>query len=796
MAKPNSPLTELDSRWRPIFADPERDYHYLMAVRSLRRTKGGVRFLAAADDDSLVHLAITFVRPEVVRLQLFREERPPRTTPMLLPQPPSPVDVELRSDREGVTLASSSLRLRAERQPWQLTVYDNEGREVCRQQRQDRAMIGYVAHPTGYSSDAGGDVAFHESLALAADEQLFGLGMQFGPLNKRGQRLVSWTRDTFGFTSSMVTYMNVPFFMSSAGYGIFINHASPIIYELGCPSWQTAAFRVEDPYLDYFLIYGPSPKDILARYTDLTGKSPLPPLWSFGMWMSRSRYASREQVEEVVEGLRERSIPCDVVNLDPRWLKETKTRVAPGCDFVWNDEDFPDRAGFVRWLADRGVKLCLWENPYIWEGTPMYEEGRKRGYLVQTRDGGLAQPVGHRYAGMPDFTNGRAVRWWQDKHRPLLRDGVLTFKTDYGDAVPEDAQFADGKTGKEVHNVYTLLLNRATFDVIAQERGQGLVWARSGYAGSQRYPVNWTGDNPSTFEGMASALRAGLSLSLSGIPFWSHDIGGFWPGGHVGAPTPELYVRWAQFGLLSSHARFHGTSPREPWHYGEQAVAIVRDFVRLRYRLLPYLYALAQEACQTGLPVVRPLFVQYPDDPGAYHEELEYMLGPYLLVAPVFNPEGRCSFYLPPGRWYDFWTNERVDGPVHRQVTVPLERVPLFVRGDSILPFAPVMDFIGEKPWEPIRLDVRLEGKAAISFPDPDRVVEVRAERRGDTVALKIAKARQALEIRFLEPARLEDVRVSGSASEISWRKAKGMTVVRLRAAGRCSLTGVAAKQR
>jgi alpha-D-xyloside xylohydrolase len=791
MPKPNNPLTALDSRRRPIFADQNRDYHYLAAIRSVRRLRNGVRIDLSDDDGNAVHLVITFLRPEVVRFQLFRDERPPGTTPMLVPQPSAPVDVEVSSDREAVTLSSNRLRIRAERDPWQLTVFDRRGREVCHQQRRDRAMMGFVGFPTGYSTDGNGDVAFHESLALAADEQLFGLGMQFGPFNKRGQRLVSWIQDTSGFTSSDVTYMNVPFFLSSRGYGVFVNHTSPITYELGSPSLQTAAFQVEDPYLDYFLIYGPGPKEILDRYTDLTGKSPLPPLWSFGMWMSRCRYATRAQVEEVVEGLRERSIPCDVINLDPRWLKETKIRVVPGCDFVWNDEDFPDRAGFVRWLSERGVKLCLWENPYIWEGTPMYEEGRKRGYLVRTKGGGLAQPVGYPYAGLPDFTNPQAVRWWQDKHRPLLRDGVLAFKPDYGDTVPEDALFADGRSGKEVHNAYMLLLNRATFDVIEQERGQGLVWARSGYAGSQRYPVNWTGDTPSSFDGMASAQRAGLSLSLSGIPFWGHDIGGFWPGGKVDALTPELYIRWAQFGLLSSHARFHGTSPREPWAHGEQAVAIVRKFTRLRYRLLPYLYALAQEACRTGVPVVRPMFVEYPDDPSAYHTELQYMLGHYLLVAPIFNEGGRCRFYLPPGSWYDFWTGERLEGPVHREVTAPLDRVPLFVRGDSILPLAPEMNFVGEKEWDPIRLDVRLEGRAEMTFPDPERQVRVRARRRGDEVSLDISRTRRTLAIRFLAPRRVKEVRTSGAATEEDRRVSKGVTVVSLKAGGRRTLTAV-----
>ncbi|MGQ9571727.1 MAG: TIM-barrel domain-containing protein [Dehalococcoidia bacterium] len=784
-----NPLTELAGHWCPIFAEPGRQYHYLVALHSVRRIRNGARFSLTTDDGTTAQLVMTFVQPEVVRIQLFLEEQPPRATPMLLPARPTPVEVGLRQDGSTVTLASASLCLRAERQPWQLTVHDSAGREVCRQQRQDRAMMAHVAYPMGYSSDERGNVAFHEALCLTVDEHLFGLGMQFGPVDKRGQRLVSWNRDVYGHTSSGVTYLNVPFFLSSRGYGIFINHASPIIYELGAPSWQTAAFQVEDPYLDYFLIYGPQPKDILGRYTELTGRAPLPPLWAFGVWMSRCRYSSRAQVEEIVSRLRELGIPCDVVNLDPLWLKEMKKRYIAGCDFVWNDEDFPDQAGFVRWLAERGVKLCLWENPYIWKGTAMYEEGRKRGYLVRTRDGELARPLDNPEAAMPDFTNPRALRWWQDKHRPHLRAGVATFKTDYAEAVPEDALFANGKTGRELHNAYPLLYNRAVFEVIAQERGEGLVWGRSGYAGSQRYPLNWTGDNPSTFEGMAAALRAGLSLSLSGIPFWSHDIGGFWPGGQVGAPSPELYIRWAQFGLLSCHARFHGTSPREPWHFGEQAVAIVRDFACLRYRLLPYLHALAHQACQTGVPVVRPLFLEFPDDAAAYREGLEYMLGPYLLVAPVFNEEGRCRFYLPRGHWYDFWSNERLEGPAHRQVTVPLERIPVFVRGDSILPLAPAMDFVGQKPWEPLQLDVRLEGEAAITFPNPQRLVSVRAERAGKDIVLHIGDVEQSFEIRFLIPGRLGDVRFSGAACDTSWREEEGATIVSLRARGPCSVS-------
>jgi alpha-glucosidase (family GH31 glycosyl hydrolase) len=284
--KANNPLLELDSRWRPIFADPQRDYTHITAIDSFRRVANGVRLRLAADDDTRLNLVLTFVRQEIVRIQLFRDQRPPRTTVMLVPQQQTPVDVDVRADGTALTLASAGLRLRLQRRPWQLAAYDQQDSEFFRQQRLDRAMIGFVGVPMGYSTDAEGNVAFHETLSLAPDEQLFGLGMQFGPLNKRGQRLMSWTRDTYGFTASSITYMNIPFFLSSRGYGVFVNHSSPITYELGWPSLQSAAFRVEDPYLDYFLIYGPHPKDILDRYTELTGKPPLPPLWSFGTWMS------------------------------------------------------------------------------------------------------------------------------------------------------------------------------------------------------------------------------------------------------------------------------------------------------------------------------------------------------------------------------------------------------------------------------------------------------------------------------------------------------------------------------
>jgi alpha-D-xyloside xylohydrolase len=742
----------------------------------------------AAEDQTPANLLVSFVRPEIVRIQAYVDNRPPAVTPMLALQKAAPVNIDVAAEGDAIVLRSAALSVRAQRHPWHLAVDDAGGQEVLRQQRQDRTLLVYGSYPMGYSRDETGGVAFHESFALSVDEHFFGLGEQYGPLDKRGQRVVSWSRDPHGFTGCAMTYHNIPFFLSSRGYGIFVNHTSPITYELGWPSPETGAFRAEDPYLDYFLIYGPHPKDILARYHELTGRPSLPPLWSFGIWMSRCMYVNRPQVEEVITRMRELGIPCDVVSLDPLWLKERRRHMRDACDFVWDEEAYPDPPGFVRWLGERGVKLCLWENPYIWNGTEMYEEGRRKGFLVRNEDGEPARPTENpEDAGIADFTNPAAVRWWQSKHRPFLRMGVAAFKSDYGEAVPAGAVMANGKSGREMHNVYPLLYNRAVFEEVRRQRGEAVVFGRSGYAGSQRYPINWTGDSPCTYAGMAAALRAGLSLSLSGIPFWSHDIGGFWNPEGMTPPSPELYIRWAQFGLLSSHARFHGVGPREPWVFGEEAVAIVRKFALLRYRLLPYLWGLAHEAL-SGVPVARPLFLEFPDDPLAPYVDLEYMLGPYLLVAPIFNDGGRRKVYLPLGQWYDFWTNERVAGATWRDMEVPLEQVPLFVRGDSIVPFAPAADFVGQSPWDPIQLDVRLASRAAFSFPNPQHLVEVSAEREDGELRLNFGDAAQAFEVRFLAPGRLRDVRVAGRAVDSSWEEANGVTIVRLRAEGPCTV--------
>lgn len=736
MARPGGPLLEFSEDWTPIFADPRRDYDCLSQITSCRPSQGGAELEARSESGETARLRIAFVTPAVVRVQAWLDVEPPADSPMLVAGADTPKRVprvRLREDDAGATVESRALRVRVSRRPWSLSIADGRGRVLHTLRPDDRQLLGPTVLPTGYSRDRRGRVAFHQSFSLEPDERLYGLGEQFGPFDKRGQRLVSWSRDPLGSVTSTVSYLNVPFLLSSRGYGLFVHHHSKIVYELGQPSPQAAAFRVDDPYLDYFFIHGPSPKAIIGRYGRLTGRPVVPPLWSFGVWFSRCMYSDREQVEGIVERLRGLGIPGDVVHLDPRWLKERRSRQRDGCDFVWDEDAFPDPEGFVRWLAERGFKLSLWENPYVWKGTPMYRE-----------------------------------------------------------AVPPEALFADGRSGEQLHNLYPLLYNRAVFETIREERGEAIVFGRSGYAGSQRYPINWTGDAPCTWGGLAATLRAGLSLSLSGISMWSHDIGGFWNPDNLNLPDPTLYVRWAQFGLLSSHARFHGIRGREPWYYGDEAVAIVRRFARLRYRLLPYIYSLAREAAATGLPVVRPLLLEYPDDPAAAGVDFEYLLGPDLLVAPVLNAEGRALVYLPRKGWeewwIDWWTGTWLEGGGWYDIRVPLGRVPLYVRHDSILPLAPEMEYVGQRPWEPITLDVRLGHSARTVFWDPSQRVEAAAERRGNALRLRLSPSRHRYEVRFLEPYSLEGVEVNG-AGGVSVRQTRRATVVRFRAQGECELT-------
>lgn len=484
-----------------------------------------------------------------------------------------------------------------------------------------------------------------EQLSLGIDEQLYGLGERFTPFIKNGQTVDSWNED--GGTGSEQAYKNIPFYLSSNGYGVFVNHPEKVSFEMASENVSRAQFSVEGESLEYIIIYGPTPKEILEKYTNLTGKPALPPAWSFGLWLSTSFTTdySEETVMSFIDGMLERDIPLEVFHFDCFWMKAFEW-----CNFKWDEDLFPDPKGMLQRIHDKGIKVCVWINPYIGQKSPLFEEGRKNGYFLKQADGNVWQwDMWQAGQGIVDFTNPEAVKWYQGYLAELLDMGVDSFKTDFGERIPTDAVYFDGSDPNKAHNYYSYLYNEAVFSLLEEKRGknEAVLFARSGTVGSQKFPVHWGGDNLSEYVSMTETLRGGLSFLLSGFGFWSHDIGGFEENA-----SADIYKRWTQFGLLSTHSRYHGNIEyRVPWNYDEEAVEVTRKFTKLKVQLMPYLYQQAVYTATTGVPMMRPVFMEYPKDRNSYFVDKQYFLGDNLLVAPVFTETGDVSYYLPEGRW-------------------------------------------------------------------------------------------------------------------------------------------------
>jgi alpha-D-xyloside xylohydrolase len=613
-----------------------------------------------------------------------------------------------------------------------------------------------------------------QSFKLGPDEHLYGLGEKFTRLDKSGARLVSWTQDALGSTSER-SHKNIPFLWSTRGWGLFVDGGARIAWDLGAQSTQSFTVTADQGTLDAYAIFGPGPAALLKRYADLTGRAPVPPKWSFGLWVSSGgTYRTQAAIEALVDGLNEHGIPAGVIHIDPWWMRWRRY-----CDFRWDRDAFPHPDSLIRKLHGLGLKLCLWEHPYVSVESDLFELGKRKGWFAKRPDGGVyvidyglslaPRPDGivrrarradswNARVAVIDLTNPEARNWFKDLHRPLLRQGVDVFKTDFGEDIPADAVFHDGTTGMTRHNLYPLLYNQAVAEVTREERGYGLVWSRSGTAGSQRFPVAWSGDPAADWDSLAATIRGGMSAGMSGIPFWSHDIGGY-----RGKPEPDLYIRWAQFGLLCSHSRMHGDGPREPWIFGMKALEIVRKFIRMRYRLFPYLYSLAHEAAATGLPVLRALPLVFPDDPSVHGHDLQFMLGPWLLIAPVVDPSGARTVYLPHldtakqrtkgakggkrktapsaesvegGEWIDYWTGERYAAGQSLKLKVPLSRIPIFVRAGAILPMMADAERIPEGPIEKLAIHVYAGAKSSFTLFEDEGRTHFDLERRGNRYAL------------------------------------------------------------
>lgn len=607
--------------------------------------------------------------PNVIRVQIFHHKGTlPRKPQFELNLQDAP-QVTIQNDEQAATLTSGQLTVRVEKAgDWLIQFKDGE-RVIT---HSGWRGAGMVDTPDGRY--------IHEQLNLGVGECVYGLGERFTAFVKNGQMVDIWNED--GGTASEQAYKNIPFYITNRGYGVFVNHPERVSFEVASEKVERVQFSVPGEYLEYFVIYGPSPKEVLERYTALTGRPALPPAWSFGLWLTTSFTTNydEETVTSFIQGMADRDIPLHVFHFDCFWMKEFHW-----CNFEWDKRCFPDPKAMLERLKARGLRICVWINPYIAQRSALFDEGMEKGYLLKRPDGSVWQwDMWQAGMGLVDFTNPDACQWYAGKLRELVDMGVDCFKTDFGERIPTDVMYYDGSDPVLMHNYYAYLYNKTVFEVLEEKlgRGEATVFARSATSGGQKFPVHWGGDSTATFESMAESLRGGLSLCLSGFGFWSHDIGGF-----EQTASADVYKRWCAFGLLSSHSRLHGSSSyRVPWLYDEEAVDVLRFFTKLKCRLMPYLFQAAKQAHECGVPVMRAMMLEFPDDPACDTLDRQYMLGSSLLVAPVFTAGGRVDYYLPEGRWTNFLSGRIVEGGRWVREKHDYLSLPLMVRQNAVIP--------------------------------------------------------------------------------------------------------------
>lgn len=629
------------------------------------------KLVTRGDTLNLPMLTVRFSSPieNVIRVQMFHYTGGHPHHPEFILHDSNTAQPVVADDEHFATLTSGQLSARVHKgSDWRVEYRAGEHTLTASTWQ----GMGFVDTPEGRF--------IHEQLNLAVGECVYGLGERFTAFVKNGQVVDIWNED--GGTSSEQAYKNIPFYLTNRGYGVFVNHREKVSFETASEKVERVQFSVPGESLEYFIIYGPTPKEVLERYTMLTGRPALPPAWSFGLWLSTS-FTTNYDEETVTGFIREmatRGIPLHVFHFDCFWMKEFRW-----CDFTWDERCFPDPPGMLKRLKKHGLHICVWINPYIAQRSALFDEAVFRGYLLKKPDGDVWQWDNWQAGmGIVDFTNPAAREWFKSKLRVLLDMGVDAFKTDFGERIPTDVVYHDGSDPFRMHNYYSYLYNQTVFELLKEVRGEGdaVVFARSATTGGQQFPVHWGGDCTATFESMAESLRGGLSLGLSGFGFWSHDIGGF-----EQTASADVYKRWTAFGLLSSHSRLHGNSSyRVPWLYDEEAVDVLAKFTKLKCSLMPYLYETARQAHERGVPMLRAMHLEFPNDPACDYLDLQYMLGDSLLVAPVFTHNGGVNYYVPAGRWTSLLNGNMVEGPGWMRETYDFLSLPLLVRPNSVLP--------------------------------------------------------------------------------------------------------------
>lgn len=634
--------------------------------------------------------SLEFVSPRTVRIRIRTGTEPvPNEPSLMLAGGAAGHDESWAREtiRGGYRYSNACGSVTVRERPWSIEFRDAQGRLLTQtvQQRHDLRTISAILPFSFVRRAADYSRSLCAVFSLSQDEKIFGCGETYTNFNKVGDQINLFTSDPLGVQNRKI-YKPIPFFLSNRGYGMFVHTSAPATCDFGASFHALNHIFVGDEDLDLFVFLG-SPREVLDAYTDLTGKPAMPPLWSFGLWMSRITYFSEEEVRETARQLRANRIPCDVIHLDTGWFENDWQ-----CDYRFSTSRFDDPQKMIQDLKDMGLHVSLWQLPYFVPQNTLFDEILEQGLYVKDAKGGLPYED-----AILDFSNPQTVSWYQEKIGALLKMGVGAIKADFGEAAPYDGLYASGKTGFYEHNLYPLRYNQAAAEITEEVTGDTIIWARSAWAGSQRYPVHWGGDNANTDEGMAASLRGGLSFGLSGFAFWSHDIGGF-----AGRPPTEVYRRWTPFGMLTSHSRCHGAPPKEPWYYGEEFMDEFRRAVELKYRLMPYVYAQAKDCTERGLPMIRALFIDYPEDPGAWLIDNEYLFGSDLLVAPLFEAEtDRRQVYVPTGRWIDYQTHE-VYGNGWHEIRAGEIPIVLLVREGAALPYVQLAQSTQDIDWSRI----------------------------------------------------------------------------------------------
>ena len=645
------------------------------------------------DNDPNLSFKIDFVSPRCVRIRMatspIQAPRSDSESVMLAGPVPATSAWKVVSDGKTIAYKTEYGSIEIQKYPWRLVLKDKHGKVMTQTRHiidNDSSQVKLL--PFSFiKRGSDNSRSINPVLTIAPGERIYGCGESFGALNKVGQKVQIMVTDPQG-PETDGQYKPVPFFFSNRGYGIFMHTSAPVTADFGASYIGADRLFMADEQLDMFVFFG-EPKDILNEYTNITGKSPMLPLWTFGTWMSRITYFSQEEGLDIAKKLRQHKIPSDVIHFDTGWFG-----VDWQCDYEFAKDRFKDPKGMLDQMKRDGFHTCLWQLPYF---TP------KNRFFREIVDGGMA--VRNAAGSLPyedavlDFTNPKTVSWYQSKIEGLMKLGVATIKCDFGEAAPYDGFYHNGRGGLYEHNLYPVRYNKALWEQVERSHpGEGVIWARSAWAGSQRYALHWGGDAATTNTGMLGDLRGGISFGLSGFSFWSHDMGGF-----VTASPEDIYRRWLPFGFLSSHTRAHGAPPTEPWLISESFTKAFRQAAEMKYRLMPYVYAQAKDCTERGLPMVRALLVEFPDDPGAWLVEDQYMFGSQILVAPLLESGDSRTVYLPRGKWIDYQSGKVYEGGYQ---TIKVGEIPcvILVRDGSLIPHAPLAQRTDQIQWDKVEL--------------------------------------------------------------------------------------------